>query len=1408
MYAGGLRQRLSGSIPACKGTPRFTLINALIPLRFLGFSQYRCTVLCSLLSVMLAALSSSILPASPGGAGSVVGASNEGKSAISYALESRARRSPQWAQRQRHLPSGVAAGRDRQPVSEGRRGRCGHPRTTRLVAVRRSKGVAVRGYVPSFLTIKARDLEHWADSTSAREHLPVLLRKLVHATGRDLERVDFPGFDNSQRPGWDGRVEAGTARGWIPEGMSGWEFGTSKRPRQKAETDYGRRLALPLKKRRRCTFIFVTPRNWPGKDNWAKEKEAAGDGWKAVRAYDASDLEQWLDESIAAPVWLAEMLPTPIAGVKTLEKIWGDWAAASKPALTKSIFESNIAVCVKPFKEWLERPPELPFVVAADSQDEALAFLACLFEHEEIPAAQRDLAAVFTSSKTLTRLAASSSPFIPVAGNEATQESLAALCQRVHCIATCPRNAVDPKPDFALDLLDYMAFEDALADMGLERHQAHRLARESGRSPTILRRRLSCIPRIRAPRWAGDATLARGLIPMCLVGAWHAHKSADQEVLMTLADREKYEEVEQHFTGLHRLDDRPVWRGGQHKGVKSKVDVLFAVAPLTTEQDIKNFLTLAEYVLSESDPRLELAETERWAAAIHGKVRDHSDALRNGICETLVLLSLHGDELFRDLDIDVTARVSDLVACLLTPLGEKLPSQERDLPAYAEAAPSRFLEILEQDLRKDEPAVLSLLKPVAGQPFARCPRAGLLRALECLAWNPNDLAQVCVLLAKLSGTDITDNWTKPTETLAGILRSWMPQTAASVDDRIVVLKKLIERFPAIGWKLCLDEISAVPHWAAGNYRPQWRSDAAGVGGVASERDIEAFRRCAASELLRWPDHDQATLGDLVEHVEQIEKLLEHAQSAVWDLIDGWGRSENDDEAKAELRERIRLFALTKRGRRNLPRTNDKARLAYKSLRPSAPAVRHAWLFANSWVEDSWDEIEDEEPDLEARWAKIDGLRQAAMTEIWGAHGLVGALTMVKNGSDGFTVGRYVALCATDLAGVLRECLSSEVNVAEFDAFMRAVISACTDFSDSELLLDVSQQVGYEQSVRLWRCAPFQAKTWRMMDHLPADVRDGYWRTVSPDRWRLAEAECTEIVDRLLTAKRPYAAFNAMMHQWEHVETGCLKRLLMDLVSGNGVPEDAIPIESWHVSNALEALQARPGTTLQERARLEFAFIEALGDHSEHGIPNLERRIADSPSFFVEMLSHCFERGDGGQDPAEWRILDPERRQVMARRAYSLLRQAARIPGTDANGAIQVNHLLDWLKQTRELCAEAGRTGIGDYMIGQLLSKAPPDEDGAWPCDAVCKALGMVASTDIQQGFTDGKVNSRGPYFRRIDEGGDQEREISAQYRSWAQQRRVEHPFASSVVSGIAKRYDDDARFEDGQDTLRKRLDTL
>ena len=83
-----------------------------------------------------------------------------------------------------------------------------------------------------------------------------------------------------------------------------------------------------------------------------------------------------------------------------------------------------------------------------------------------------------------------------------------------------------------------------------------------GRSPTILRRRLSKIPTFRIPRWAKEEVTARRLVPIALAGAWNGTSAADRGVLTTMADQD-YEELEVSIRQLLLLDDSPVWSTGQ-----------------------------------------------------------------------------------------------------------------------------------------------------------------------------------------------------------------------------------------------------------------------------------------------------------------------------------------------------------------------------------------------------------------------------------------------------------------------------------------------------------------------------------------------------------------------------------------------------------------------------------------------------------------------------------------------------------------------------------------------------------------------------------------------------------------------------------------------------------------------------
>lgn len=1276
----------------------------------------------------------------------------------------------------------------------------------------RAQTLAVSAYVPPFLKITARNLEQWVDGNlEARSHLPVLLRKLVHSTGQDLSLVDFPGYDNAENKGWDGRVDAGAATPWIPLGKSGWEFGCNDDPKQKADGDYAARVkANPAHERSDLNLVFVTPRKWNGKDKWVKEKQARTD-WKSVRAYDASDLEQWLEQSIQAQGWLAERLGSPSDGVHSLEERWQMWASVTVPELPRELFAPSVEHYKATVKGWMENPPSSPLIVCGDSKLEALAFLHCLFESDE-PTFKgfKDRALVFSSAQALRKLTTAAPPFLPIVFTDEAERELGGAYRNRHTIIVRPRNTVEPKPTIVLDLLGHEAFRKAMEAMGIDDHlKADDLARESGHSPTILRRRLSSIPAIRTPDWAQDIRAVRSLIPMTLVGAWHTQSNGDCEILSFLAGA-PYDEVEKDVTEFLKFDDPPIWSVGKFRGVASKIDAFFAVQAAVTQKDLEAFLFAAEVVLSEKDPALELPEDKRAFANLYGKTRQHSGALRDGICETLVLLAVHGNDLFsKRLGIEVRAQIDLLIRRLLTPLSpEKLLSQTGNLPLYAEAAPLEFLRIIDDDLKTPEPQVFALMMPVDTGLFGGgCPRTGLLWALENLAWKSEQLPLVSTILAKLAERKINDNWAnKPENSLQAIFRSWMPQTAATLDDRKKALAVLTRRFPAVGWQIC---VAQFPHeHAVGEYsnRPRWRSDASGAGQVVTWGEIHEFGRKALDLALAWPCHDENTLGDLITNPQG---LSEEDQQAVWNLVDNWAAKETDEGRKATLRERIRRFAFLRRSATRGLKTEvrDRARNAYDLLTPADLVTRHQWLFEQQWVEESLDEIDEPELDYQQREERIRKLRISALREIWEAKGFQGVTVLLSKSGAAWTIGWHMAdgvIESSAAPSFLEQCL--KVEDPDLVGKLGEAIRGFLWKTGADLRLEITQHV---QKVltpslicRFLRCSPFRHDTWLHVDSQGSEIREQYWREVYPNCLMKDSPDLNEVIDRLLEARRPRAAFLAVHFAFEEIETSRLKRLLQEVGTSDSEAPGTYRLEAYYLSSALDVLQGRTGVSEEEMARLEFQFVTAL-EHTKHRIPNLERQVGKSPALFVQALALIYRRNDGGEDPPEWRVKDAEQGSAIGTAAYRLLENVKRIPGTDETGKVNEEALKAWVKEAQSLCVKHGRAEIGDQKIGQLLSAPIVGTDSIWPCEEVRKVLEECGTSDIATGVQVGVYNSRGAHWR--DEGGGQERDLAAKHRNWSRKLAFEYTYVANLVEGIAATYDREAAVEDSKAAVRRRL---
>ncbi len=292
--------------------------------------------------------------------------------------------------------------------------------------------------------------------------------------------------------------------------------------------------------------------------------------------------------------------------------------------------------------------------------------------------------------------------------------------------------------------------------------------------------------------------------------------------------------------------------------------------------------------------------------------------------------------------------------------------------------------------------------------------------------------------------------------------------------------------------------------------------------------------------------------------------------------------------------------------------------------------------------------------------------------------------------------------------------------------------------------------------------------------------------------------------RSAAAGRGYVAFSAVRFEWAGLETRRLKRLLYEIGAGDAEADRRHMPAPHDISDIFDELHRRSDVDRDEMAQLEFMYIPVF-DHSRHGIPNLERRLAGSPIDFVRFLALMCNREDDGQDPPDWRIGDPEMRRHVASRACRLLQRANRIPGTGDDGAVDTEALQRWVSETRQLCAKFGRIEAGDGFIGQLLSRAPGGEDGIRPSLAVSAVLEEVGSSEIRLGFAIGVFNGRGVTTGAVGEGGMQERELARQFENWASQRAPDFPFVGSILKAVAADYDRDARREDEKVRIERRL---
>ena len=477
--------------------------------------------------------------------------------------------------------------------------------------------------------------------------------------------------------------------------------------------------------------------------------------------------------------------------------------------------------------------------------------------------------------------------------------------------------------------------------------------------------------------------------------------------------------------------------------------------------------------------------------------------------------------------------------------------------------------------------------------------------------------------------------------------------------------------------------------------------------------------------------------------------------------------------------------------------------------------KHAWLFRDGWVEESADEIEDiEKFDIQKQEERVRIQRIDALREIMAERGLPGILQLSERGNASWVIGILAArtvLSEQELQELLRlaiaPIIARQEKVHSYKNLIAGAVRSLDDDKREGVLRGVTAGLSEGDMVQLLVLAPFGRSTWKLVDVLGEAARAQYWSEVTPEWIHNSDAETIDGIERLLKAERPRAAFSCMQFQVRKLDAQILFRVLSAMAQGGKDKPDQHMLEHYRVEEAFKHLNKSPGLTLDQKAGLEFAYLEVLakpwGSQPHYGIPNLERYVEAHPELFIQAIAWTYKRKDGATDPADFQV-PPGRVSTMAERGYKLLDAINRIPGHNDLGELEVDRLAKWLAAVRQSSAELSRADIADICIGKVLSNSAVGKDGVWPCEPVRDVMEEIQSEPLMQGAHTGVYNSRGAHFG--GEGGGQERELAAKYHRWGKALQVSHPFVSSrLLMGLAKTYEQEATREDTDAGIRRRL---
>lgn len=810
--------------------------------------------------------------------------------------------------------------------------------------------------------------------------------------------------------------------------------------------------------------------------------------------------------------------------------------------------------------------------------------------------------------------------------------------------------------------------------------------------------------------------------------------------------------------------------------VTQRKEVWEAVGPRMFDEHLDRFKAVAVEVLRERDPQFELEPDQRFAANIHGKTLKHSHDLRKGVAETLALLGSLPHALTSCTlgTAEVTAKLA--VREILGGADSVLwCSLNHHLPLLAEAAPDEFLDAVERAIATEPSPFRQVFEQESAGFTGQNYMTGLLWALETLAWHPDFLTRVIVILGDLAAMDPGGNWAnRPANSVKDILLPWHPQTCADVPKRKAAVTALLREQPAVGWRILLALLPETHGVTSGTRKPKWRSFMPSrfeekVTDAEYWEQVSNYAQLAVD--IATQRHDM--LPDLI---ERLPHLPEPAFSGLLYFLEADATRDQPEpdrrpiwEALVTLGARHRKYADADWAMPSeaVARIEDTA----SKLAPKSVSLLYRRLFSDRNLD-----LHEEKGGYEEQQRALAQRREEAVKEIVATAGIDGVVEFAKTVHSPWQVGiafGFVGDPASDAALIPAYLVNENHSLEQLAAgfVWGRYRSKGWVWVDG---IDVQEWGAQQKGVFLARL-PFCRETWERAGRLLGADPAPYWHVAGANPYEPAEDDLVMAAEHLLRYGRAQAAMQCVEHLTRDKPTGPVD-LVIEVLRQNLVKQESgIAFDQHAIRELIKWLQGNPDTPDDKLFQIEWSYLPLLGNYGGGSPKTLMRRLASDPAFFCEVIRAVFrsKNVESGDEEAT------DGRETIAENAYRLLSEWTQPPGCNEQRQLDAAAFKAWVHDVKRSTLASGHFEVAMSQLGQVLPYAPSDPDGLWIHHAVAEVLNGRDGEQIRSGFTCELYNMRGMHGFS---GGREEKQIAARYREKAEvvESRGYHRLATAL----------------------------